>query len=208
MLVMLNYMTNQRSYMPIDAQEPPLGGRRSAGGALHSPLTEEEYRRLRADVVRVVSHVCPAWLASRSDDLVQAVLIRVVQVQRQREGMAEFTTFYLRKAAHSALVDEIRRWRRRQEVPLSGQSEGEVAPAVTEPDPEHQAAGRQLGRLIRECLQTLVSPRRLAVVLNLQGHSVPEVGQLLRWSTKRAENLVYRGMADLRACLGRRGVAP
>jgi RNA polymerase sigma-70 factor (ECF subfamily) len=193
--------------MPIDAQEPPLGWRGSAGGELHSPLTEEEYGRLRADVVRVVSHVCPAWLASRSDDLVQAVLIRVVQAKRKREGTGEFSTFYLRKAAHSALVDEIRRWRRRREVPLNGQSEGEVAPAVTEPDPEHQAAGRQLGRLIRECLQTLVSPRRLAVVLNLQGHSVPEVGQLLRWSTKRAENLVYRGLADLRACLVRRGVA-
>jgi RNA polymerase sigma-70 factor (ECF subfamily) len=194
--------------MPIDAQEPPLAWRRSASGALHSPLTEEEYRRLCADVVRVVSHVCPAWLASRSDDLVQAVLIRIVQAQRKHEGTAEFSTFYLRKAAHSALVDEIRRWRRRREAPLNGQGEGEIAPAVTEPDPERQAAGRQLGRLIRECLQTLVSPRRLAVVLNLQGHSVPEVGRLLRWSTKRAENLVYRGLADLRACLGGRGVAP
>lgn len=194
--------------MPINAQEPPFGGRRSAGGALHSPLTEEDYTRLRADVVRVVSYVCPGWLASRSDDLVQAVLMRVLQAQRKREETAELSTFYLRKAAHSALVDEIRRWRRRREVPLNGQSEGEVAPVVSEPDPEHQAAGRQLGRFIRECLQTLVRPRRLAVVLNLQGHSVPEVGRLLRWSAKRAENLVYRGLADLRACLERRGVAP
>jgi RNA polymerase sigma-70 factor, ECF subfamily len=194
--------------MPHDAQQPPLGGRRSAGGALHSPLTEADYKRLRTDVVRVVSHVCPAWLASRSDDLVQAVLMRVVEVQRKREGPAEFSPFYLRKAAHSALVDEIRRWRRRRETPLNGQGEGEIAPAVAEPDPERQSAGRQLGRLIRECLQTLVSPRRLAVVLNLQGHSVPEIGRLLRWSAKRAENLVYRGLADLRACLERRGVAP
>jgi len=194
--------------MPSDAQEPPRGGRPSAGGALHSPLTEEDYRRLRADVVRVVSHVCPAWLANRSEDLVQAVLIRVVEAQRKREGTAEFSTFYLRKAAHSALVDEIRRWRRRREVSLNEQSEGGGVPAAAEPDPEHRSAGRQLGRLIRECLQTLVRPRRLAVVLNLQGHSVPEVGWLLRWSTKRAENLVYRGLADLRACLERRGVAP
>ncbi|HEV3077219.1 MAG TPA: RNA polymerase sigma factor [Thermoanaerobaculia bacterium] len=194
--------------MPINAQEPPFGGRRSAGGALHSPLTEKDYTRLRADVVRVVSHVCPGWLASRSDDLVQAVLMRVIQTQRKREETAELSTFYLRKVAHSVLVDEIRRLRRRREVPLNGRSEGEVAPVVPEPDPEHQAAGRQLGRAIRECLQTLVSPRRLAVVLNLQGHSVPEVGRLLRWSAKRAENLVYRGLADLRACLERRGVTP
>src|ERR1700676_5172318 len=141
--------------MPSDAQEPPRDGRPSAGGALHSPLTDEDYRRLRADVGRVVAYVCPAWLASRSEDLVQAVLIRVVEAQRKREGTGEFSTIYLRKAAHSALVDEIRRWRRRREVPLNGQSEGEAAPAVAEPDPERQSAGRQLGRLIREGLQTL-----------------------------------------------------
>jgi RNA polymerase sigma-70 factor (ECF subfamily) len=202
---MLNLLLNGFS-MPIDAQDPPLG-RRPASGALHSPHTEEDYGRLHADVARVVSHVCPAWLASRSDDLVQAVLMRVVETQRKREGSFEFSTFYLRRVAHSALVDEIRRSRRRREVPLEEQSE-EVAPAVAEPDPEHHSAGRQLGRSIRECLQTLVRPRRLAVVLNLQGHSVPEVGRLLRWSAKRAENLVYRGLADLRACLERRGVAP
>jgi RNA polymerase sigma-70 factor (ECF subfamily) len=204
--LMLNLMPNGFS-MPIDAQDPPPGRRPASGGVLHSPHTEEDYGRLRADVARVVSHVCPAWLASRSDDLVQAVLMRVVETQRKREGNIEFSTFYLRKVAHSALVDEIRRWRRRREVPLDGQSE-EVTPAVAEPDPERHSAGRQLGRAIRECLQTLVRPRRLAVILNLQGHSVPEVGQLLRWSVKRAENLVYRGLADLRACLERKGVAP
>jgi RNA polymerase sigma-70 factor (ECF subfamily) len=162
---------------------------------------------LRADVARVVARACPAWLASRSDDLVQAVLMRVVAMQKQREGAAEFSTFYLRKAAHSALVDEIRRWRRRQEVGLQGEVEDDSL-AATQPDPERLSAGKQLGRAIRDCLQTLVRPRRLAVVLNLQGHSVPEVGQLLRWTSKRAENLVYRGLADLRHCLEGRGIVP
>jgi RNA polymerase sigma-70 factor (ECF subfamily) len=182
--------------------------RRSAGaGALHSPSSEDEYSRLRADIARAVARLCPPWLASRSDDLVQAVLIRVAELQRHREGNAEFSAFYLRKAAHSALVDEIRRLRRRREVSLNGESEvaGLAAP---QPDPERQSAGRQLGRAIRDCLKTLVRPRRLAVVLNLQGHSVPEIGRLLRWTPKRAENLVYRGLADLRGCLERRGIAP
>jgi len=192
--------------MAIDAQDPPAGWHAARGADLHSPLTEEDYRRLRADVARVVARVCPAWLASRSDDLVQAVLMRVMETQRKREGAGEFSTFYLRKVAHSALVDEIRRWRRRREVPLNGAEE--YAPAVAGPDPERHSAGRQLGRVIRGCLETLVRPRRLAVVLNLQGHSVPEIGRLLRWTAKRAENLVYRGLADLRGCLERRGVAP
>lgn len=174
---------------------------------LHSPQTDEDYGRLRADVARVVAHVCPSWLADSSDDLVQAVLIRVVEAQKRREGTAELSTFYLRKAAHSALVDEIRRRRRRQEVAVDWEME-DAGPVTALPDPERHSAGRQLGRTIRDCLKTLVRPRSLAVVLHLQGHSVPEVGRLMRWTLKRAENLVYRGLADLRGCLERRGIAP
>ena len=51
-------------------------------------------------------------------------------------------------------------------------------------------------------------PRRLAVTLHLQGHSVPEVGRLMGWSAKKADNLVYRGRADLRECLELRGIRP
>jgi RNA polymerase sigma-70 factor (ECF subfamily) len=191
--------------MSTDAQDPPP--ERRPAGARHSPHTEEDYRRLRADIARTVAQVCPAWLASRSDDLVQAVLMRVLAAQSQSEAAAEFSPFYLRKAAHSALVDEIRRWRRRHEVALDEGLE-DTGPATGQPDPERHSVGRELGRAIRDCLKNLVRPRRLAVVLNLQGHTVPEVGRLLHWTTKRAENLVYRGLADLRLCLERRGIAP
>jgi RNA polymerase sigma-70 factor (ECF subfamily) len=174
---------------------------------IHSPLTDGDYALLRSDLVRVVERICPSWLASRRDDLVQAVVMRVMEIQRRTEGTAVLSSFYLRKTAHSVLVDEIRRQRRRQEVPMEG--DDDVAePAAALPDPERQAAGRQAGRAIRACLATLVRPRRLAVVLHLQGHSVPELCALLRWSLKRGENLVYRGMADLRRCLERRGATP
>ena len=53
-----------------------------------------------------------------------------------------------------------------------------------------------------------LSSERLVAVQALldQGHSVPEIGQLLGWTAKKAENLVYRGMADLRGCLGKKGI--
>ena len=73
-------------------------------------------------------------------------------------------------------------------------------------DPERCAAGREVGRAIRGCLAKLVTPRRLAVTLHLQGHSVPEAAKLLGWGTKRAENLIYRGLVDLRGCLSSAGV--
>lgn len=76
------------------------------------------------------------------------------------------------------------------------------------PDPESRSSGREMGRAIRRCLAELIRPRRLAVSLHLQGHRIKEVGELMGWSAKRAENLIYRGLADLRACLEGKGFGP
>ena len=179
-----------------------------------SPETPMDYAQLHRDLVRAVDRVCPRWLADRADDLVQVALMRVMEIQRKKEGTAELSAFYLKKVAYSAMIDEIRRLRRRQEISLdagsdeeeSGTGSGVYDPAALGPDPERASAGRQVGRAIRDCLARMVAPRRHAVTLNLQGHSVPEVGRLMGWTAKKAENLVYRGMSDLRGCLGAKGI--
>ncbi len=177
-----------------------------------SPDSPMDYAQLHRDLVRAVDRVCPRWMADRADDLVQVALMRVMEIQRKKEGTAELSGFYLKKVAYSAMIDEIRRLRRRQEVSLEGGSDEEEAaapvydPAAPTPDPERASAGRQVGRAIRDCLGRMVPPRRHAVTLNLQGHSVPEIGRLLGWTAKKAENLVYRGMSDLRGCLGEKGI--
>jgi len=61
---------------------------------------------------------------------------------------------------------------------------------------------------IRACLAAANRDRRLALVLYLQGHSVPEAARILGWDVKRTENLVYRGLADLRQCLLNKGHRP
>jgi RNA polymerase sigma-70 factor (ECF subfamily) len=169
-----------------------------------------DYAQLHRDLTRAVDRVCPRWMADRADDLVQVALIRVMEIQRKKEGTAEFSPFYLKKAAYSAMIDEIRRLRRRQEVSLEGESDEADTivydPAAPDPDPERASSGREVGRAIRDCLGRLVAPRRHAVTLNLQGHSVPEIGNLMGWTAKKAENLVYRGMSDLRGCLSGKGI--
>jgi len=111
---------------------------------------------------------------------------------------------YLYKVAHSALVDEIRRVRRRRESDLDDEAVGPVA--VTRQDPERLAASREIGRAVQDCLSRLSRERRLAVTLYLQGHSVPEASRVLDWPAKRTENMVYRGLADLRECLLAKGM--
>jgi RNA polymerase sigma-70 factor (ECF subfamily) len=165
---------------------------------------------LRSVLLRAVRRACPRWLADRSEDLAQAAVVRVLEARR--EGTDPVPASYLYKVAYTTLIDEIRRLRRRPEVPLeAGPDEGASPaepPGPRAADPEAALAGAEVGRAIGDCLARLAEPRRLAVTLHLQGHSVPEAAALLGWDGKRTENLVYRGMAELRRCLEGRGVTP
>jgi len=73
------------------------------------------------------------------------------------------------------------------------------------PNPARRAEGKELGKSIRQCLGKLAPSRRLAVTLHLQGHSVADAARLLGWTCKQTDNLIYRGLADLRGCLRKAG---
>lgn len=171
----------------------------------------QDYAALRASLERTVGATCPAWLAADRDDLVQTTLMRLMRLDRAAGGGRSFTPYYLRRTAHSVLVDEIRRRRRRHEVPLEAEDAAPIAARTVDAkvaDPERVSAGREVIAAVRACLGRLLEPRRLAVTLYLLQHTVPQTAALLGWEPKRAENLVYRGLADLRGCLRKRGLAP
>ncbi len=173
----------------------------------HGEDASGEYRRLRARLERALLSICPRNLAGHVDDLAQAAVMRVMNLSRQREGSREFNSSYIRRVAYSVLVDEIRKHRRRREEAVE-KHESASALQSHAPDPEELAAGREIGSAIRDCLKQMIANRRRAVALYLQGHRVPEVARLLDWGAKRAENLVFRGMADLRNCLSQKGIQP
>ena len=181
--------------------EPSSTDRTSSDGL------EQEYTELRKALARAVRRVCPGWLSDRSEDIIQASIIRVMEISRRSEGKREFASSYLWRVAYSALVDEIRRLRRLQEIPLEDEG-GEAPLPHWDPDPERVAAGTELGKGIQDCLARLIAPRRRAVTLYLLGHTVPEAAQLLGWNNKRTENLVYRGLDNLRECLKSKGLKP
>lgn len=162
---------------------------------------------LRRRLSRAVVRVCPAWLSSHAEDIVQTALLRVLGAARVRgEGDPDLSSSYLEKAAYSATVDEIRRHRRRREEAAPMERPVREA-AADQADPETLAASREIAAGVGHCLSRLALPRRLAVTLHLQGHAVSEIAALLGWRFKKAENLVYRGLADLRRCLAARGLA-
>lgn len=169
-----------------------------------------DYTTLRRDIARAVARLCPKWLSARRDDLVQIAVMRIMQIAGRRESSGEETealaSSYLYKVAYSVLVDEIRRTRRRPEIEMEESTVAAVAIAAD--NPERTAASREIGRAIQACLASMKRERRLAATLHLQGHSVPDAARLLDWAVKQTENLVYRGLADLRKCLLAKGVRP
>jgi RNA polymerase sigma-70 factor (ECF subfamily) len=151
-------------------------------------------------------------LSDHAEDLAHAALVKVMATARNTEGERSLSPFYLYRVAHSALVDEIRRRQRRREVALEADEYEEQFGGSAEPraagDPEQDAALRELGVAVRDCLLNMSSDRRRAVMLYLQGHSVAEAARVLGWPVKRTDNLVYRGLADLRQCLRAKGHSP
>lgn len=170
------------------------------------------YETLRQDLARAVTRVCPPWLADQVDDLTHVAMMRVMKLAPRGDRDRALSRGYLTKVAYTTVVDEIRRRRRRREVSLEdncGASEarghGFGAPPI---DPEQIASGREIGAQIGDCLARLSDSRRLAVTLHLQGHTLRQSAALLGWTAKRTENLIYRGLADLRKCLAAKGISP
>jgi len=165
---------------------------------------DHDFSELRAQLVRAVRRVCPAWLASQADDIVQEAMIRVMRVIRTSESGRELKASYLWRVAHTTTIDAIRTRKAGREVSLDDDG-GAVIPDGSRPSPEQRVAGSQLRQGLRDCLGRLNDDRRRAVTLYLQGHGVTEAATLLGYAHKRTENLVYHGLASLRDCLGSKG---
>jgi RNA polymerase sigma-70 factor (ECF subfamily) len=192
----MNERSEPQLLREMEAETPPASG------------PSADYAELRAEIVRAVRSLCPRWLASRADDLVQVALLRILELRERSEHRRELSSFYLKRVAYSALVDEIRRLERRRESPLENDVGEPLSIASASPGPERRQASRELGEGIRDCLDALHRPRQLAVTLYLQDVSVAEAARLLGWELKHTRNLVYRGIADLRQCLEAKGLTP
>jgi RNA polymerase sigma-70 factor (ECF subfamily) len=162
---------------------------------------------VRRQVARAVERLCPSWLSADRDDIIQNTLLRLHQSAAATEGNAPLAASYIWKTAYTVMIDEIRRRGRRPEVALDD-TDAALTLLRDNPSPEQHTAGRELGLAIRECLRRLVPSRRAAVVLHLQGHTLPEIASLLGWHQKKADNLVYRALAGLRSCLESKGLRP
>ena len=165
--------------------------------------TSPDFEALREVLGRLVRKVCPAWLASERDDLVQSACLRIVKKWHAAEEPVSLGSSYLWMVAHSTVMDEIRRRRRSHEVAWDGVERDESAAEASTAE-TRQAPG-ELRDAIRLGLKSLTDSRRRAVLLYLHGFSLEESARILGWNTKRVDNRRYHGLRDLRDYLAQRG---
>ena len=164
---------------------------------------ELDIARIRRMFQTAVRQACPPAMANDVEDLVQDAMVKLLTMQERGREPGTMTMSYVRKTTYSLIVDAIRYRSRR---PEQGTDAGEHAESVV--DPVSSVADPATGAAIEDCLSRQVDDRRRAVTLSLLGHSIKEVGELLGLKAKNAENLIYRGLAQLRACLSEKGYAP
>ena len=158
---------------------------------------------IRAKLLSYVRRVSPVWLADHRDDLAQMAAIKLMRTASDKE----WTDGFLSRVAYSVVIDEIRRRRRRNEVGMSPSMPDRLANSL-DVGPEVSARGAEVGQAMLDCLSLLSTDRKRAVTLYLQDHPVPEIADRMACDRKRASNLVYRGLEDLRSELKKRGFEP
>lgn len=171
------------------------------------PLTDKQIKDLQRRLRKAVCGSCPAWLASQAEDIAQEGLIRVVDnLQKKGDTDRRLPASYINKVAYHAIVDAIRRQQRKNEV---FSEEPEITmPDTAQQDPEQASILKGIKKGFLACLEKTVPPRRMAAVLHLQGHSIPEISKLMDWTQTKSTNLVFRGIKDIRRCLENKGIKP
>jgi RNA polymerase sigma factor (sigma-70 family) len=146
--------------------------------------------------------------AAEADELVQDVRIRLWHAMESRSG-DEPSAAYVQQAATSAALDLVRR---RQRARTQSMPEGDAAPRRTPiavgrvGTPELDLEGGERAALVWREVERLAPPRDVAVRLYLAGYDRFEVARIVGWTEAKARNLIYRGLADLRARLERIGI--
>jgi RNA polymerase sigma factor (sigma-70 family) len=146
-------------------------------------------------------------------EVVQEVRVRLWKARPAGETIGGLGVSYIYRTAISAALEVVRR-HRSVPVPLESaegriDEESDREPATAEASGPEQLLDRSdLARAVAEEVRALAEARRAAVQLYLGGYTRDEIAETLGWSQAKARNLIYRGLAELRVALGRRGIGP
>ena len=146
-------------------------------------------------------------LASNSDveDIAQQVFIRVWKSARRYVPRARFTTWLL-KITRNLVFNELRRAKRRAQVPLRPDPDAEEIPLKDEinPAPDASLLQDELQRAIEEAIMQLPESQRMALVLRrYEQLSYEEIAEVLALSVPAVKSVLFRARTELRSRLSK-----
>ena len=135
-----------------------------------------------------------------SEDLLQAVFLRVLRERKRYRGSGRFTSWLFTIARNLAL-DHLRRRCRSLEVTADDDLVISGRPGPDR-DPRELAAAAEDAAAVHRALELLPEPQREALILRrFSGLSFAEIAEVQGQSVSSAKMRVFRGMAKLREIL-------
>ncbi len=155
----------------------------------------------------LVAGTAARMLGSNSDveDIAQQVFIRVWKSARRYVPRAKFTTWLL-KITRNLVFNELRRAKRRAQVPLQSDPGSEEIPLKDEinPAPDASLLENELQRAIEQAIMQLPESQRMALVLRrYEQLSYEEIAQVLDLSVPAVKSVLFRARTELRSRLSK-----
>src|SRR5439155_24128894 len=146
-------------------------------------------------------------LGSNSDveDIAQQVFIRVWKSARRYVPRAKFTTWLL-KITRNLVFNELRRTKRRAQVPLQSEPGTDDPPLKDEMNlaPDASLLEVELRRTIEEAILQLPETQRMALVLRrYEQLSYEEIAEVLDLSVPAVKSVLFRARTELRSRLSK-----
>jgi RNA polymerase sigma factor (sigma-70 family) len=150
----------------------------------------------------LVAGTVARMLGSNSDveDIAQQVFIRVWKSARRYVPRAKFTTWLL-KITRNLVFNEMRRTKRRAQVPLQPEPGIENPPLKDETNlaPDASLLETELQRTIEEAVLQLPETQRLALVLRrYEQLSYEQIAEVLDLSVPAVKSVLFRARSELR----------
>lgn len=137
-----------------------------------------------------------------AEDLIQEIRLKLWKIIDHEKNIVNPAS-YIKKVVESAVIDQIRKIRREEEVVIS---EKQKLISELEPRPSHYPnLPGSLKEYILRATDCLMDSRKTVVKLYLLNMSLPEIAAYLNYSRAKTRNLLYRGLADLKAILKEMG---
>jgi RNA polymerase sigma factor (sigma-70 family) len=203
-----------RPYLRLVGSEPSIPGSSPGPSAPEAPEPEhadlspalEDVVMRFGDFVRRTAHR-HGLTGTEIEDVVQDMRIRLWRSLGTPDKIRQAPATYIYKTAVSAALDFLRRRRSRREESLDSMPD-ESPIGASRLDAEADSRESDVRRAVTSAVDLLVESRRAVVRMYLAGYDREEIGSLLGWSEPKTRNLLYRGLADVRATLESGGYGP